>query len=41
VHRNVWTMTGDANEELTFLGPGGRVMTSRPSSKWTRVTAER
>jgi predicted restriction endonuclease len=37
VHRKVWTMTGNANEELTFIGPGGRVMTSRPSSKWTRV----
>jgi hypothetical protein len=41
VHRKVWTMEGNANEELTFLGPSGRVMTSRPSSKWTRVTAER
>ena len=41
VHRKVWTMAGNANEELTFLGPSGRVMTSRPSSKWTRVTAGR
>jgi hypothetical protein len=41
VHRKVWTMSGNANEELTFVGPGGRVMTSRPSSKWTRVTAGR
>jgi len=41
VHRLVWTMSGNANEELTFVGPGGRVMTSRPSSKWTRVTAGR
>ena len=32
VHRLVWTMSGNANEELTFVGPGGRVMTSRPSS---------
>ena len=38
VHRLVWTMTGNANEELTFLGPSGRVMTSRPSTLWTRVT---
>src|SRR6202041_2560785 len=38
VHRLVWTMKGNANEELTFLGPGGRAMTSRPSSKWTRGT---
>ena len=41
VHRKVWTMSGNANEELTFVGPSGRVMTSRPSSKWTRVTATR
>ena len=39
VHRKVWTMSGDANEELTFVGPSGRVMTSRPSALWTRVGA--
>jgi hypothetical protein len=39
VHKKVWTMTGNANEELTFVGPNGRVMTSRPSSLWTGVTA--
>ncbi|HEX4434217.1 MAG TPA: DUF222 domain-containing protein [Acidimicrobiales bacterium] len=39
VHRNGWTMTGNANEELTLLGPSGRVMVSRPSPLWTRVTA--
>jgi hypothetical protein len=32
-------MSGNANEELTFTGPTGRVMTSRPSPLWTRVTA--
>jgi hypothetical protein len=32
-------MTGDANEELTFVGPSGRVMTTRPSPLWTAVTA--
>ena len=33
-------MSGDANEELTFGGPSGRIMTlSRPSPLWTRVTA--
>jgi hypothetical protein len=37
----VWTMTGNANEELTFVGPNGRVMTSRPSPLWTSVTAGR
>ena len=41
VHRKGWTMTGNANEELTFCGPTGRVMTSRPSPLWTRVTAGR
>ena len=41
VHRNGWTMSGNANEELTFLGPSGRIMTSRPSPLWTRVTAAR
>ena len=30
-----WEMTGNANEELTFTGPSGRVMTSRPSPLWT------
>jgi hypothetical protein len=38
VHRKGWTMSGDANGELTFVGPSGRVMTSRPSALWTRVT---
>jgi hypothetical protein len=39
VHRRGWTLSGDANEDLTFTGPTGRVMTSRPSPLWTRVTA--
>jgi hypothetical protein len=34
-----WTMSGNANEELTFGGPSGRVMTSRPSPLWSTVTA--
>jgi len=38
VHSNAWTMSGDANAELTFVGPTGRVMTSRPSPLWTLVT---
>ena len=39
VHSNQgWTVSGNANEELTFTGPTGRVMTSRPSTLWTRVT---
>jgi hypothetical protein len=39
VHSKAWTMSGNANEELTFVGPKGRVMTSRPSPRWTGVTA--
>ena len=39
VHRNGWTMSGNANEELTFVGPSGRTMTSRPSPRWGSVTA--
>jgi hypothetical protein len=38
VHRNGWSMTGNANEELTFIGPSGRVMVSRPDPRWTAVT---
>jgi hypothetical protein len=40
VHRKDWTMSGNANEELTIVGPTGRVMVSRPSPLWTRVTAD-
>jgi hypothetical protein len=36
VHSKQWTMSGDANAELSFVGPTGRVMTSRPSPLWTR-----
>jgi hypothetical protein len=41
VHRRGWSMTGNANEELTIVGPTGRVMESRPSPLWTRVTDRR
>ena len=41
VHSNAWTMSGDANAELTFVGPTGRVMTSRPSPLWTTVAPGR
>jgi hypothetical protein len=41
VHRNGWSMTGNANEELTAVGPTGRVMVSRPSVLWATVTAGR
>ena len=39
VHSNDWSMSGNANEELTIVGPTGRIMLSRPSLHWTRVTA--
>ncbi len=35
LHRNGWSMSGNANEELTVVGPTGREMTSRPSPMWT------
>jgi Domain of unknown function (DUF222)/HNH endonuclease len=38
VHSSGWTMTGNANEKLTFTSPKGRVMTSRPSPLWARAT---
>jgi hypothetical protein len=38
VHSKAWSLSGDANEELTFVGPSGRVMTSRPSPLWTSVS---
>jgi hypothetical protein len=39
IHSNAWTMSGDANQELTFVGPSRRVMTSRPSPQWTSGSA--
>jgi hypothetical protein len=38
VHSGGWTMSGNANEELSFVGPSGRVLISRPSPLWTAVT---
>jgi hypothetical protein len=37
VHSGGWTMSGNANQELSFVGPTGRVMTSRPSPMWTAI----
>lgn len=39
VHSKAWLVEGDANDELRFVGPSGRVMGSRPSPLWTRVSA--
>jgi hypothetical protein len=41
VHRKGWPMTGNPNQELSVTSPKGRVMVSRPSALWTRVSAER
>ncbi len=38
VHSKQWTMSGNSNEVLTFTGPNGRAMESRPSPLWTAVT---
>jgi hypothetical protein len=39
VHSNAWTVSGNANTELTFVGPDGRIMTSRPSVLWGSIGA--
>ena len=39
IHSKSWQLSGDGNGQLSFVGPNGRVMTSRPSPLWTRVTA--
>jgi hypothetical protein len=39
VHSRSWSMSGDGNGELRFVGPSGQTMTSRPSPLWARVTA--
>jgi hypothetical protein len=36
MHENRWQVTGNANGVLTFVGPTGRIMTSRPSPLWTK-----
>jgi hypothetical protein len=38
VHSKQWSVAGNANEELTFVGPTCRIMTSRPSPMWTTVS---
>ena len=39
VHSKSWRLSGNGNGELSFAGPSGRTMTSRPSPLWARVTA--
>ena len=36
VHESKWSVTGNANGILRFVGPSGHAMTSRPSPLWTR-----
>jgi Domain of unknown function (DUF222)/HNH endonuclease len=36
LHEGKWRVTGNANGILRFVGPSGRMMTSRPSPLWTR-----
>jgi hypothetical protein len=38
VHSSGWSVSGNANEELRFVGPNGHVSTSRPSPLWTAIT---
>jgi hypothetical protein len=37
IHENRWLVSGDANGELSFHAPTGRVITSRPSPHWGRT----
>jgi Domain of unknown function (DUF222) len=38
VHSKSWTVSGDANTEIVFVGPSGRALTSRPSPRWTMIS---
>ncbi len=38
LHSKQWSMTGDSNQLLSFVGPSGQVMISRPSRLWDRPT---
>ena len=38
VHSRGWTVSGNTNAELTFTGPTGRVLISRPSPLWTAAS---
>ncbi len=37
LHSKRWSVSGDANAELTFIGPGGRLLCSRPSPLWGTI----
>jgi hypothetical protein len=38
IHTRLWSMSGDANVEVRFVGPSAQVMTTRPSRLWTQVS---
>jgi hypothetical protein len=38
MHSKCWNVSGDANEEIVFVGPSGRALTSRTSPRWTTVS---
>jgi len=38
MHSNGWSVRGNANGELIFVGPNGRQTTSSPSPLWTAMT---
>ncbi len=38
IHSKAWSMSGDANVELSFAGPTGQVMTTQPSRLWAQVS---
>jgi hypothetical protein len=40
VHSSGWSVSGNANDELRFVGPNGHVSNSRPSRLWTVVTGQ-
>ncbi len=41
VHSTGWSMSGNANEELHFVSPDGRITISRPSPLWGTLGAAR
>ena len=40
VHSTGWSVSGDANADLTFVSPEGRVSMSRPSPLWGTIGTE-
>ena len=38
IHTKLWSMSGDANVEVRFVGPTAQVMTTRPSRLWAQVS---